>query len=192
VVVKEQIHHTLLCGLVKIVIKKLEKLGTHENSLWKNFEPMKIISGGQTGADREALETARDLGIETGGFVPKGWLTEDGPDPSLQEFGCVEHRSTSFSVRTRANVFASHGTVWFGKLHTPGHHCTKSATGHYPTEKRPFLENPTPGELREWIKKHDIRILNVAGNRRSKNPGISKIVRQILTLGLTPLKEFYV
>ena len=46
----------------------------------------KIISGGQTGADREALETARDLGIETGGFVPKGWLTEDGPDYSLHDF----------------------------------------------------------------------------------------------------------
>jgi hypothetical protein len=53
----------------------------------------KLISGGQTGADRAGLEAAKALGIATGGTAPKGWRIENpdgtsGSDPSLAEFGC--------------------------------------------------------------------------------------------------------
>lgn len=60
----------------------------------------KIISGGQTGADRGGLEAARTLGIPTGGTAPRGYLTETGPDESLREFGLTESKSSAYVVRT--------------------------------------------------------------------------------------------
>lgn len=141
---------------------------------------MKFISGGQTGADRGGLEAGRELGFATGGWVPKGWLTENGPDYSLADFGCVEHRSAQYPPRTRANVFDSNGTVWFGHGGSPGWRCTYNATMQYPTHLRPFIENPTPEQLRAWVIKHSIKVLNIAGNRESKNPGIRVATRQML------------
>lgn len=50
----------------------------------------RVISGGQTGADQAALRAARACGIPTGGWAPRGWLTEDGPSLWLAEWGLVE------------------------------------------------------------------------------------------------------
>lgn len=134
---------------------------------------MKIISGGQTGADRTALETAQEMGIPTGGWVPKGWLTEEGSDISLKLYSCKEHESSKYPPRTKANVLDSDGTVWFGKVGSAGFHCTKKATqSALGTQIRPFIVNPTGDKLREWVKKHRIEVLNVAGNRKSKNPEV--------------------
>jgi hypothetical protein len=145
---------------------------------------MKIISGGQTGADRTALEIARELGIPTGGFAPLGWRTDEGPDPSLAEFGLVEVHFPSYRLRTRANVRASHGTVIYGDTSSPGCCCTITACL---TTYRPYLENPTPAELVDWIRAGQIEILNVAGNRRRTNPGIVAQVRAMLTPALRQL-----
>ena len=64
----------------------------------------KVISGGQTGADRAGLIAAKKCGIQTGGYIPKGFKTELGSEPNLaNEFGLVEFGIT-YPVRTLANV----------------------------------------------------------------------------------------
>lgn len=142
----------------------------------------KIISGGQTGADRTALEVARELGIATGGHAPRGWRTDEGADPSLEAlFGLVEHTSADYPPRTRANVENSDGTVIFGNVHSPGCALTVRLCM---VAKKPYLDNPSPARLREWLERYAIRTLNVAGNRARTNPGIVAQVRQVLTEAL--------
>ena len=65
----------------------------------RHFPLSKIISGGQTGADRAGLEVAKRLGYETGGTVPRGYKTSTGPDPTLKEFGVVEHKIRSLPAQ---------------------------------------------------------------------------------------------
>lgn len=137
----------------------------------------KIVSGGQTGADRGALEAATELNIETGGWCPKGWKTEAGTDLSLKAFGLKETNGSDYSVRTRQNVVESDGTVIFGNTRSAGSGLTISfceAIG------KPYLLNPEPGELREWIAENAITVLNVAGNRESRTPGIKEATRRYL------------
>lgn len=130
---------------------------------------MKVISGGQTGADRTGLEVARDLGISTGGTVPRGWRTETGPDPSLRDFGCVQSASENYPPRTKANVQNSDGTVWFGRIGSRGYLATKREVD---AAKKPYIENPSTLELVGWMNLWKIKTLNVAGNRLSENPYI--------------------
>ena len=147
---------------------------------------MKIISGGQTGADRTALEIARELGIETGGYAPLGWKTDEGPDPSLAEFGLQQCNFPSYRIRTRLNVQASHGTVIFGDTESPGCTCTINDCLVY---ERPYIENPTVKELVDWMCLGQIAILNVAGNRRRTNPQICELVRAVLKPALEQLSH---
>jgi len=142
---------------------------------------MKIISGGQTGADRAGLEIARELGIETGGTAAQGYRTEDGPDLTLKDFGLVEHLSPRYRLRTQKNVKDADGTVIFGDTSSPGSRETLYACERY---GRPFLVNPSAGTLAAWMLAHKIEILNVAGNRRSKHPTIAPFVRAALVPAL--------
>lgn len=136
-----------------------------------------IISGGQTGADRTALEIARELGLPTGGTAPKGWRTDAGPDPSLAEFGLVESWSPGYRIRTIQNVRAAEGTVIFGRLDSPGCALTIRTCDLY---TRPCLTNPMAANLAAWLQEYGIRTLNVAGNRLRTNPGIVDHVRSVL------------
>src|SRR4051812_15127400 len=96
----------------------------------------KVISGGQTGADRAALECAKALGLETGGHAPRGFRTEKGNDPSLKEFGLAETASDDYPTRTRLNVQNADATVWFGSTGSQGYYCTwREATAL----KKPFF-----------------------------------------------------
>ena len=145
----------------------------------------KVISGGQTGADRGGLEAARTVVVDTGGFAPKGFMTEDGPDPTLRErYGLVEHPSSDYCARTEANVLESCGTALFGNTFSAGSLLTRSLCRKH---KKPIIENPTPETLKDFMLKHDITILNVAGNRESKNPGIYDATRQIVESAITML-----
>lgn len=141
----------------------------------------RIISGGQTGADRAGLEAGKILGLATGGTVPKGCRTHDGADPSLLTFGCVEDASSAYPPRTRANVRDSDGTVLFGNLYSPGTLMTKRLCNEL---GRPFIENPTIDEFRAWVEAKGIRTLNVAGNRERTNPGITRRVIEFLVEAL--------
>lgn len=141
----------------------------------------KIISGGQTGADRAGLEAARELGIPTGGYIVKGWRTERGAEPLLAEFGLVETDSTSYAYRTELNVRESDGTVIFGRINSSGSQLTYRLCQAY---HKPVVCNPTGSELQAWIERYDISVLNVAGNRESVNPGIGESVKELLILAL--------
>lgn len=145
---------------------------------------IKVISGGQTGADYAGLLAAKDLGIATGGTAPRGWRIQnfdgsEGTNPALTSFGLVEHESRDYPPRTRQNVADSDGTVWFGHVESPGGKLTRKTAKEL---DKPFLINPpTPEYFKEWLKIWSIKILNVAGNRVSEfNPRIQEDVYQFL------------
>ncbi|GAH86529.1 unnamed protein product, partial [marine sediment metagenome] len=80
----------------------------------------KVISGGQTGVDQAGLEAAKELGIKTGGYIPRGFLTENGSDYSLKKFNLTEMKSTSYVIRSIFNVDNSDGTIAFRLKSSPG------------------------------------------------------------------------
>lgn len=133
----------------------------------------RIVSGGQTGVDRAALEVALDLGIEHGGWCPRGRLAEDGPIPP--QFNLAETASPLYHIRTERNVVDSDGTLILhrGRL-TGGTLLTRRlATSH----RKPLLEvdldaPPMPQVVRAWLASEQIAVLNVAGPRESTRPGI--------------------
>lgn len=132
---------------------------------------MKIISGGQTGADQGALVGARRVGLETGGWMPRGFLTEAGPCPALRDlYGMQEHPSSSYPPRTRQNVKDADGTIWIdnGLYDSRGKMLTDRACTDY---DKPFLCNPDAATLRAWVRSCRIIVLNVAGPRGSRDPG---------------------
>ena len=140
----------------------------------------KIISGGQTGADQGGLQAGKELGIETGGTAPLGYETEDGFDISLKfNYGLEEgeYDPKIYPKRTRKNVGAACGTVWFGNDNSPGAKLTLNTRDKL---EKPTIRNPSPTKLAVWLKLNNIRVLNVAGNRESKNKGIAERTKKIL------------
>lgn len=135
----------------------------------------KIISGGQSGADKAALVAAFHSGVPTGGFAPKGYRVSsfdntDSVDLELKKFGLIEHESRQYPPRTKANVIGSDGTLILGYIASPGCRLTiKTAKDN----KKPYICNPTIRECVDWLFEFNIKTLNVAGNRLSAyNPGI--------------------
>ena len=142
-----------------------------------SYKPEKIISGGQTGADKGGLLAARDLGIKTGGWAPKGWITEAGPDITLREFGLVQASTANYKYRTKMNVQESDIVAIFGDLDSPGSSFTVACCIR---DHIPYLPNPEPLELREFCRLYEAEVVNIAGNRESKCPGIEAKVRAIV------------
>jgi hypothetical protein len=143
----------------------------------------KIVSGGQTGADQAGWRTARTFGIPTGGWMPKGFLTEDGPRPELaKEFSAAEMPTNSYPARTEQNVRDSDATVWFGETTTKGAQETVAACHRF---SRPCMlvfpdASFEPAHVARWIAEHQVRTLNVAGNRETDEPGIGDRVERFL------------
>jgi hypothetical protein len=145
---------------------------------------MKIISGGQTGADRAALDYAIEFSIPYGGWVPKGRKTEDGTLPD--KYKLQEMPTSDYSKRTEKNILAADGTliVSHGRL-TGG-----SALTQFLSEKRdkPFIHvdfnrmsiDEASEAVRIWLEKNQIETLNVAGPRASKDPAIYEATRRLL------------
>ena len=133
----------------------------------------KIISGGQTGVDRAALDVALEHGIPCGGWCPKGRLAEDGTIPA--HYPLAETHTTVYEERTAWNVRDSDGSlvVTWGPP-AGGTAYTIDAAREY---GRPCLvidlaEDCESGGVRAWIEEHDIQTLNVAGPRASKDPSV--------------------
>ena len=141
----------------------------------------KIISGGQTGVNRAALDVAIEFGIPCAGWCPKGRKAEDGPiDP---QYPLKETKSQEYQIRTEANVIGSDGTLilTIGKL-TEGTAYTAQMALKY---RKPYcvvdLEKKIkPKRVLDWAEAHKIRVLNVAGPRESKKPGIYERAKQFL------------
>lgn len=142
----------------------------------------RVISGAQTGVDQIALALAKEHGIETGGWMPKGCRTHGGPRPDLLTlYNLREHHSPAYPPRTWANVFDSDLTLWFGVV-SPGHTCTKHAARDL---GRPFLDNPTVAEIFTMLKKirprrPGLMVVNVAGNRFETHPESTAHAKKIL------------
>lgn len=143
----------------------------------------KIISGGQTGADKAGLDAARDAGIVTGGTAPKGYRIclydgTDGSDLSLKDFGLEEASTKNYNFRTIKNVITSDGTLWVGYQDSPGGKLTINTCIKY---EKPYIINPSVKNLKEWVEENNIEVLNVAGNRLSEhNPNIYKVTYKLV------------
>jgi hypothetical protein len=141
----------------------------------------RVISGGQAGVDQAALRAARGESIPTGGWAPRGWATEDGAAPWLADFGLVECETPGYPPRTRANVRDSDGTLWLGSTASPGGRLT---IGTARALGKPLLiieeGKTTPADVRRWIEAEGVRVLNVAGNRESTEPGIGPRAAEFL------------
>jgi hypothetical protein len=153
----------------------------------------KIISGGQTGADRAALDAAIRWNIPHGGWVPKGRLAEDGP--LSQKYLMEEMPTDSYAARTEQNVIDSDGTliVASGKL-TGGTDLTRELALKHRKQLLgiDLTINDHAGAaslIVSWIRLRRIVVLNVAGPRASEEPGIYDHVRQILDLTIKSLRN---
>jgi hypothetical protein len=133
----------------------------------------KVVSGGQTGVDRAGLDAAMEVGIAVGGYCPKGRLAEDGTVP--ERYPLLELASERYVNRTEKNVIESDGTLVLnrGRL-SDG---TKATVDFAVQHGKPHLvvqldAAPSVEDSRIWIAEHSISIMNVAGPRESKHPGI--------------------
>lgn len=133
---------------------------------------IKIVSGGQRGADRGALDAARAKKIPTGGFAATGYATCNGPAPELASYGLVE--GGTYQERTVKNVTYSDGTLIIASNMTSVG--TALTIRECFSKKKPLyaiscrsddyrLQSRTLDEVIEWLNRHCITTLNVAGNR---------------------------
>ncbi|HOI73414.1 MAG TPA: putative molybdenum carrier protein [Syntrophales bacterium] len=144
----------------------------------------RLISGGQTGADRAALDFAIQRGIPHGGWVPRGRKTEAGPLPD--RYRLQETASGAYAERTEKNVLLADGTLIISRGSLKGGSLlTKElAERHGRSWMHADLDRGSVEEaaerIRGWIRDRSIGVLNVAGPRASQDPEIYKAVRGVL------------
>ena len=148
--------------------------------------PGRVVSGGQTGVDRAALDWAIAHGIEHGGWCPSGRRAEDGPIPSRSRL--AECDSASYERRTRLNVrdsdatlILSTGSLDGGTAKTiafakqAGKPCRVVDLEAAPVER-------VAAEIADWLAECTPTVLNVAGPRESERPGVAARAREVLDL----------
>ena len=135
--------------------------------------PKKIISGGQTGVDRAALDVALELNIPCGGSCPKGRLAEDGVID--ERYPLQETDSPEYPVRTEMNVKNSDATLIItnGPV-TGGTARTLELAKKYRKTNLvvDFSKGKDPAIVKKWLDFNKVGTLNIAGPRESKEPGI--------------------
>ena len=142
---------------------------------------MKIISGGQTGADEAGLIAAKMFGLETGGWMPDGFKTKVGDRPEFADkYGCIAMTGANYKDRTVMNAGLSDATIRFACLwNSPGEKCTMNAIKRY---NKPFfdvdvinayydwditdsiIDTIHPDNCANWISGLGVKTLNIAGN----------------------------
>lgn len=143
--------------------------------------PRRVVSGGQTGVDRAALDVALELGIECGGWCPRGRRAEDGPIPD--RYPLDETPSSEYPERTARNVRDADATLvlCLGEADRG----TRLTLRIAEREGRPCHRVDLSGgidleELRDWLAAVPVRTLNVAGPRESRRPGIHDAAADLL------------
>jgi hypothetical protein len=146
----------------------------------------KIVSGGQTGVDRAALDAAIRMGIPHGGWIPKGRLTEEGPLP--ERYKLDELLTDSYPERTEKNVVDSDGTLIISNGVPQGgtdytrkmalRHCKQML--HIDLSLHPNSLDAA-SLVSSWLQMNKIETLNVAGPRASKDPEIYGAALALLT-----------
>jgi hypothetical protein len=135
--------------------------------------PWKVVSGGQTGADRAALDVALELDLPCGGWCPQGRRAEDGLIPD--RYPLRETPWWGYPQRTEWNVRDSDGTLILTFAKPDGGTALTVALAR--KLGRPCLvvrldgSESVPG-VRQWLRSNGVRVLNVAGPRESTDPGI--------------------
>jgi hypothetical protein len=154
---------------------------------WGKVVLSKVISGGQTGADRASLDAALELGFPIGGSCPVGRLAEDGPINcvyTLTEIG------GGYRQRTKHNVTDSDGTAIFYESYLRGG--TEATVLFCIRQSKPYklidialVEPPRAAELlSEFVREFNVSVLNVAGPRSSSCPAVYNYVVQVVRLVL--------
>ena len=136
----------------------------------------RIVSGGQTGVDRAALDVAMELGLACGGWCPRGRRAEDGP--IAKRYPLAETAGWDYAERTGLNVRDSDGTLVLSRGEPTGG--TGLTLDLARALKRPAItvdleasnREIDVGRVRDWIAAEAIAVLNVAGPRDSTAPGI--------------------
>jgi hypothetical protein len=135
---------------------------------------IKVISGGQTGADQAGLYAARDCGITTGGYAPANFMTKEGPNFKLRdEFGLFVVAG-GYKMRTQLNVKSSDITLRFAyNFNSPGERCTMGAIINYHKPYKDFfltypINDDIIQETSDWINYEGYKVINVAGNTQTK------------------------
>jgi hypothetical protein len=149
----------------------------------------KIVSGGQTGADRAALDVAIALKLATGGWVPHGRRSEDGKIPARYA-GLIETDTEAYEHRTALNVRDSDATLIFSFGEPKGG--TALALKLVRSSSKPHLavdlEATEPAEaaarIRSWLETTGVRVLNVAGPRASGELRAAAAVTRVLGAAL--------
>lgn len=147
----------------------------------KTFPVEKIISGGQTGADRAALDWALEHHISHGGWCPKGRKAEDGRIP--EKYRLQETPSADYTERTELNVRDSDATAIFTETFELSG--GSLLTAHLASKQRKaWVLVPRGGEgikqLLDFLSFHKPKVLNVAGFRASQAPDIGRWVKTAL------------
>jgi len=156
-------------------------------------DPLKIVSGGQTGVDQGALAAALDCATPCGGWCPDARRSEDGPIPVM--YPVEELPGAGYADRTLRNVRDSDGTaiIFAGSLEGG----TQLTETYCHAESRPYIlidastltRTDAVGALVSFVAANNIRTLNVAGPRASKWPEAHAYTRALLTAVLTQLSR---
>jgi hypothetical protein len=147
----------------------------------------KIVSGGQTGADRAALDFAIAHGIPHDGWCPKGRRAEDGV--IIAKYLLHETPARGYATRTEWNIRDSDGTVIFSLSERLSGGSLKTLALTVRLRKphlhlSPASEDRSPELLERWMRQNNIRVLNVAGPRASEESGVAEFVHRVLTAAL--------
>jgi hypothetical protein len=145
----------------------------------------RIVSGGQTGADRAALDVALDSGLTVGGWVPRGRFAEDGRIPDRYP-NLIETDSAELAERTRRNVRDADATLIVS--HGPLSGGSQLTLDEARQQQKPVLHldvdafdaRTAAARLLEWLEANQPRVLNVAGPRASQDPHIYDAVSTLL------------
>ncbi|MEE4255939.1 MAG: putative molybdenum carrier protein [Bacteroidales bacterium] len=155
-----------------------------------NLNDLKIISGGQSGTDRAALDYALSHNIPCGGWCPAGRKAEDGIIPD--KYPLRETASSDPSERTVLNVNSSDGLliIWLSELDEGSRQTLDYAKkGKKPVYLAKQEDVLNPEEFRLWLDVNRIRLLNVAGPRESNDAGVYDYALRVLGSLLSKLKE---
>lgn len=153
---------------------------------------MIIISGGQSGVDRAALDAAIDMGVEHGGWCPRGRLAEDGQIGG--KYCLKETAATDYETRTEKNVIASDGTLVICR-HEPNVGtlltillCAKHGKPVLWIRPKHKATRIDVRKAESWIKKNKISTLNCAGPRLSKDKEIYSITYDFMCMLIEAVK----
>jgi hypothetical protein len=127
--------------------------------------------------------------METGRWAPRGWATEAGAAPWLADFGLIECANPGYPARTDANARDSDATLWFGIGDHAGFQATKRSCARHGKDFLIVADGTRPSEVIEQLTVHQVQVLNIAGNRESKNPGIGARVEAFLTRVFTKILD---